>query len=231
MAGSVTPRRDGSKLAGHGAGLALPAAERHILRHNGRAEHVSHRRRPPGQALQGRGGGRRHFVPLGAGLDHRAARRQRRRQDHDHRHDHGPGHADLRHGHGAGRADAGRALPRAAPDEFRKPLCGDADAAHRAAKSVGVRAALCRRRYRRAHRRACRRSRSRRIPRPADRQVVGRAEDPRLARQGAAQPSRKSCCSTSRRRRSIPTPPTGCAAGSSVIAARRGRPCCSPRTT
>ena len=41
----------------------------------------------------------------------------------------------------------------------------------------------------------------------------------------------KSCCSTSRRRRSIPTPPTGCATGSSRIAARKGRPCCSPRTT
>ena len=120
-------------------------------------------------------------------LDHRPARRQRRRQDHDHRHDHGPGHAHLRHGHGAGRRHAERALPRAAPDEFRKPLCRHADAAHRAAESVGVRPALRGRRYRRAHRRARRRSRSRRISRPADRQALGRAEDARLARQGAAQ--------------------------------------------
>ncbi len=37
-----------------------------------------------------------------------------------------------------------RALPGAAPDEFRKPLCRHADAAHRAAESVGVRAALWR---------------------------------------------------------------------------------------
>ena len=81
-----------------------------------------------------------------------------------------------------------RALPRAAPDEFRKPLCRHADAAHRAAESVGVRAALRGRRYRRAHRQPRRRSRTDRIPRPADRQAVGRAEDPRLARQGAAQP-------------------------------------------
>ena len=77
---------------------------------------------------------------------------------------------------------------------------------------VGVRAALRGRRHRRAHRAARRRSRPRRIPRPADRQAVGRAEDPRLARQGAAQQARKSCCSTSRPPRSIPTPPTGCAA-------------------
>ncbi len=57
-----------------------------------------------------------------------------------------------------------------------------------------------------------------RIPRPADRQTVVRAEDPRLARQVAAQSARRSCCSTSRPLRSIPTPPTGCAAGWRTIA-------------
>ena len=45
---------------------------------------------------------------------------------------------------GAGRRHAGAALPGAAPDEFRKPLCRHADAADRAAEPVGVRAALCR---------------------------------------------------------------------------------------
>ena len=40
-----------------------------------------------------------------------------------------------------------------------------------------------------AHRRARRRSRPHRIPRPPDRQALGRAEDARLAGQGAAQPA------------------------------------------
>ena len=38
-----------------------------------------------------------------------------------------------------GARDAAPALPRAAPDEFREPLCGDADAADGAAESDGVR--------------------------------------------------------------------------------------------
>ena len=42
----------------------------------------------------------------------------------------------------ARRRDAARALSRAAPDEFREPLCRPADAAHRAAEPDGVRAAL-----------------------------------------------------------------------------------------
>ena len=122
----------------------------------------------------------------------------------------------------AGRADAERALSRAAPDEFRKPLCGHADAAHGAAKSVGVRAALRRRRYRRAHRRARRRSRARpnfSTGRPASCRP-GRRRACRSPRRCST--ARKSCCSTSRPPRSIPTPPTGCAAGSSVIAAEQG---------
>ena len=79
---------------------------------------------------------------LHARHDYRLARRQRRRQDHHHCDDHGPGHAHRRQRHGAGRADAERALSRAAPDEFREPLCRYADAADGAAEPVGVRATL-----------------------------------------------------------------------------------------
>ena len=43
----------------------------------------------------------------------------------------------------ARRQHAERALPRAAPDEFREPLCRHADAADGAAKPLRVRAALC----------------------------------------------------------------------------------------
>ena len=63
-----------------------------------------------------------------------------------------------------------------------------------------------------------RRSRSDRISRPADRQAVGRAEDPRLARQGAAQPAGSSAArradrlARSRHRR------LGARPGSSIIA-------------
>ena len=76
-------------------------------------------------------------------LLHGAARRQRRRQDHHHRHDHGPGRADLRHASRVlGADDAAAAPSRAAPDEFRKPLCGHADAADGAAEPQRVRHAL-----------------------------------------------------------------------------------------
>ena len=54
---------------------------------HGRQQYQRRQRRFPGQALQGRGGGRRHFVSACARIDHRAARRQWRRQDHDHRDD------------------------------------------------------------------------------------------------------------------------------------------------
>ncbi len=43
---------------------------------------------------------------------------------------------------GAGRRDAAPALPGAAPDEFREPLCRHAAPAHRAAEPDGVRPAL-----------------------------------------------------------------------------------------
>ena len=69
------------------------------------------------------------------------------------------------------------------------------------------------------HRGARRATRSHRTARSADRQAFRRAEDPRRAGQGLDQFARNCCCSTSRQRRSIPTPPTGCAAGSNAIAA------------
>ena len=75
-----------------------------------------------------------------------AARRQRRRQDHHHRDDHGAGRrrppARVAR---ARRRHAARAPSRAAPDEFREPLCRHADAADRAAEPEGVRHALWRR--------------------------------------------------------------------------------------
>ena len=61
-----------------------------------------------------------------------------------------------------------------------------------------------------------------RLARPPGRQALGRAEDPRGARQGADQLAARCCCSTSRPPRSIPTPPTGCARGSSASASERG---------
>ena len=73
-----------------------------------------------------------------------------------------------------------------------------------------------------ASRALAQRARSHRVPRPADRQALGRAEDPRRARQGADQLRPTCSCSTSRPPRSIPIPPTGCAAGSSAIASERG---------
>ena len=78
----------------------------------------------------------------------------------------------------------------AGPDEFRKPLCRHADAAHGAAEPDDLRPALCGGKSARAHREARRRSRSRRIPRPRQRQALGRAEDPRGAGKGADQPAR-----------------------------------------
>ena len=50
------------------------------------------------------------------------------------------------HGARARRRHAARALPRAAPDELREPLCRDADAAHDPAEPESVRHALRRRR-------------------------------------------------------------------------------------
>ena len=82
-----------------------------------------------------------------------------------------------------------RAAPCAAPDEFRKPLCRHADAAHGAAEPHRVRPALRRARCGARIRELGSAIRSQRFSRPADRQIVVRPEDARLARQGAAQPS------------------------------------------
>ena len=133
--------------------------------------------------------------------------------------------------HGARRRNAATALPRAAPDEFREPLRRHADAPDGAAEPVGLRAALCRAGHRSAHRAARRRSRSHRISRPADRQAVGRTEDARVARQGAAQ---QAGSASARRADGLARSRHGRLGALAARAlSRRGaaRPCCSPRTT
>ena len=133
----------------------------------------------------------------------------------------------------ARRRHAARALPRAAPDEFREPLCRHADAAHGAAepRRCSRSSTRCRTSPARIAELAGR-ARSRRIPRPADRQALGRAEDPRLARQGADQRAgaaaarRADRLARSRHRR------LGARRGSSATARDNAAPpCCSPRTT
>src|SRR5258705_8892324 len=115
---------------------------------------------------------------------------QWRRQDHDHRHDHGTGAAALRTHPGAGLFDARAKRRGAGEDEFREPLRRYADAAHGAAESHHLRPALRRSEPARAHRETCRRSRSRRFPRPCQRQALGRAEDAGRAGESADQPAR-----------------------------------------
>ena len=75
---------------------------------------------------------------------------------------------------------------------------------------------------RRAHRLCRRRSPDRAAARSRDRQAVGRAEDSRRARQGAAQRARACSSSTSRPPRSIPTPPTGSGGSSRTMRESRG---------
>ena len=148
------------------------------------------RGRASGQGLQDHPRRGRCVVSHRARQHHRAARRQRRRQDHDHCDDHGTGAADLGARAGAGPFDARAKRRGAGPDEFRKPLCRHADAAHGAAKSHRVRPALCGQEFARAHRGARRRSRLERIPRSSQWKTVLRAEDAGGAGQGADQPAR-----------------------------------------
>src|SRR3974390_2924323 len=157
---------------------------------HGRATDLRHRRRPPGQTLQDHDRRRRHFVYTAPRLRHRTARGQWRGQDYHHRHDHGPGHADIGERAGAGRIHAARALPRAAPDEFREPLCRPADAVDGAAESLGVRRSLCRAGRTGARAGARCRPGSYRPARSSDRQTLRRTKDARFSRQGAAQSSR-----------------------------------------
>ena len=83
----------------------------------------------------------------------------------------------------------------------------------------------------RAHRAARRRSRSRRIPRPRQRQAFGRAEDPRRAGEGADQPARAAAAgradrfARSRHRRLDP------AASRDLSQGPTARPSCWRRTT
>src|ERR1700754_286222 len=148
------------------------------------------RGRASGQGLQDHPGGGRCVVSHRARQHHRAARRQWRRQDHDHCDDHGAGAADVGARAGAGRIDARAKRRGAGPDEFRKPVCRHADAAHGAAKSHRVRQALRGQESARAHRGARRRPRLERIPRSSQWKTVVRAEDAGGACKSADQPAR-----------------------------------------
>ena len=125
---------------------------------------------------------------------------------------------------GARRRDAAPALPGAAPDEFRKPLYRHAAPAHACGRTSRCSAGSTRSRTCASGSRRSRRDLdlSEFLDRPVG-QALGRAEDPRGARQGADQFAPRCCCSTSRPPRSIPTPPTGCAAGSSAFRKRARR--------
>ena len=110
-----------------------------------------------------------------------AARRQRRRQDHHHRHDHGPGDADLRHASRVLGADMPRERYRVLHRmNFESPYV-DMPMRLTVRQNLKVFGML----YgvdgprRRASRELAARARSDRSARPADRQAVGRAEDPR----------------------------------------------------
>jgi len=89
-------------------------------------------------------------------------------------------------------------------------------------ESQGVRQALCGPGSRRPHRRHCGAAGAARISRPADRQALGRPEDPRRPRQGADQPARRPSARRADRIARFRTPPTGCARGSSAFAKQRG---------
>src|SRR5436190_4082750 len=141
------------------------------------------------QILQDHPRGRRCVVPDRARQHHRPAWRQWRRQDHHHCHDHGAGAADLRPHPGARPSDPRRERRGAGADEFRKSLCGHADAADGAAKPHHLRPALCGAAFARTHRGAGLRSRSRRFPRPRQRKAFSRTEDPRGAGKSADQPA------------------------------------------
>ena len=148
-------------------------------------------RRPPDEGLQDLDGGRRHFVRAAAAASV----------------------TGLLGGNGAGKTTTiamlmglvtptsgtvrvfGAEMPRERyrvlqPDEFREPLCRDADAAHHPAEPDRVRDALRRRRPEGAHQGDRRAARAHRPARSSDRQAFGRTEDARLARQGADQRAR-----------------------------------------
>ena len=148
------------------------------------------RGRGPDQALRRRARRRRAQLRRADRRHDRAARRQRRRQDHDDRDAARPARADRRPHHGARRGHAGPPLPRARADQFLLALCRPAAPPHGAPEP----ARLCRPVRHRgpggADPRARRRSRSAAVARAPDRQALGRAKDPRDARQGADQPAR-----------------------------------------
>ena len=168
---------------------------------------------------------------LEARLDHRAPWRQRRRQDHDHRHHHGAGDADLGPRDGARRRDAAAALPRAPAHEFRKPLCGSADAADRAAELESVRHALRRRRLEGAHRPAGARAQSDRSARPPDRPALGGSKNAGLARQGADQQSGRALARRADGFARSRYSRLGARPSATLLPASATPPCCLPRTT
>ena len=176
-----------------------------------------HRRRPAGQSLQGRPAGRRHVRFHCRRLDHRPSWRQRRRQNHDHRDDHGARDADIRTVRVLGVGHAAPALPRAAPDEFRKPLCRHADAPDRAAESARLRQLYA---VADVDGRIARSPTSSISPNFSTGRPASYRPDRRRACRSPSRcsTSRRCCCSMSRPPRSIPTPPIGCAGSSSAIA-------------
>ena len=138
----------------------------------------------------------------------------------------------VRHRAGARRRHAAPALSRAAPHELRKPLCGDADAAHGAAEPHGVRPPLRRARISPTASLSLRDELDlAESARPADRQALVRTEDPGVARQGADQPPRGAAARRADRLARSRYRRLGARRASSATAPSAAPPSCWPPTT
>ena len=161
-----------------------------------------------------------------------AAWRQRRRQDHDHRHAARPRGAELGRGEGVRRRHgAATASAVAHRMNFQSPYV-DLPVRLTVRQNLhGLCRALRRRQRGRAHRLYRRGLADRGAARPADRQAVGRPEDARRSRQGAAQraraaPARRADRLARSRHRRL-----GQAEAQGLCRARAAPRSCSPRTT
>jgi len=128
---------------------------------------------------------------------------------HHHRHAHGAGAADLGVYPGAGLSDAEQSAEVLGRMNFESPYV---DMPMRL--TVQQNLTIFGRLYavenlRERIAELARRSRSRRLPRPCQRQTLRRAEDARGAGESADQPARTAACWMRPTRRSIPIPPTG----------------------